>query len=68
VRAACDAHAADWVSYFDQRLANERAMMVDIVGEALGTVRNQLREEIRQLREALKAATVISLPKRRDIR
>jgi hypothetical protein len=58
MREATESHTEDWRAYFEQLLANERALILEGAGEAIGRVRAALRTEIRELRaevEALKA-------------
>jgi hypothetical protein len=49
-RNLTDAEMARWNAHFEQRLAqaiaNEHEFMIQVVGEALGEVSNQLRDEI----------------------
>jgi hypothetical protein len=68
VREAVERRSTDdWLEYFERRLADERAAMVEATGEALATIRKQLRQEIAALRSeltTLKSANVRELKRR----
>jgi hypothetical protein len=55
-----------WIAYFERRLVEERQLVVESAGEALGRVRAALRKEIAELRAELKMLESDVKPKRRD--
>jgi hypothetical protein len=65
-REAAEDHTASWVAYFERRLIEERALIIESVGMAVGQIRAELYKAIAKEIAELRTGNIVALRKKQD--